>query len=108
VKLTHLTCAPRNSLTNFEYHEAQAITGNGSYVSQLKLAYNKAYYTLKKLVKTLWLTLFSASFSQLESPCDAARVHQPSVEYLALTYDKKHCVHQSPNKHQSFVHIIIA
>ena len=60
-----------NSLTNFQY-EVHAMTGNGSYVNLVKLA------CTKKVGKSLWVNLFSASFSQFEPLCVAAARHPPA------------------------------
>ena len=50
------------SLTNSEY-EAQAMTGNGSFLN---------CNLHEKLVRTLWVNLFSAGFSHLEPLCATA------------------------------------
>ena len=59
VKMTHLTC-PRDSLTNFWY-EANAMTGNRSYVHLLKLAY-------KNFWKHFEWTYFRRVLAQFEAP----------------------------------------
>ena len=72
VKLTDHTCAS-NDLTNFKC-KAQAMTGNGNFGIMLRLS-------PKKLVKTLWLNLFSASFSSLELVCAAAMAEYGDKSY---------------------------
>ena len=59
--MTDPNCAC-NDLTNFEY-EAQAMTGNGSYVNMMKRN------LLSKHVKSHQVNLFLADFSYLELLC---------------------------------------
>ena len=61
------------NLTNFKC-KAQALTENGHFGIMLRLS-------PKKLVKTLWLNLFSASFSSLELVCAAAMAEYGDKSY---------------------------